>query len=115
MLACADGEVAASRTIKAAKYSKWGIYGDRSSGLRVPVCLCDRRVEQTGPFLCQMVGGVETKVCVPTGDVTPSINKGCGPFWLTRLSVWTAGFISASMLAHNRRMTPTHLREKKCR
>lgn len=34
-------------------------------------------------FLCQMVGGVETKVCVSTGDVTPSINKGCGPFWLT--------------------------------
>lgn len=40
MLACADGEVAASRTIKAAKYSKWGIYGDRSSGLRVPVSVC---------------------------------------------------------------------------
>lgn len=34
-------------------------------------------------FLCQMVGGVETKVCVSTGDVTPSINKACNPFWLT--------------------------------
>lgn len=34
-------------------------------------------------FLCQMVGGIETEMCVPTGDVTPSVNKGCSPFWLT--------------------------------
>lgn len=29
-----------------------------------------------------------------------------------RLSVWTAGLISASMLAHNRKKTPTQLKEK---
>lgn len=62
-------------------------------------------------FLCQMVGGVEIKMCVPTGDVTPSVNKGCGPLLADRLSVWTAGLISASMLAHDRRMTPTQLSE----
>ncbi len=47
-------------------------------------------------FLCQMVGGVETKMRVPTGDVTPSINKGCSPFWLTG---WAFGQLASLALA----------------
>lgn len=41
------------------------------------VCVCEKVA-----LLCQMVGGVVTKVCVSTGDVTPRTNKGCTPFWL---------------------------------
>lgn len=57
-------------------------------------------------FLCQMVVGVETKK-KEKEEVTPRVNKGCGPFSANWLSVWTAGLISTSTLAHNRRRTPT--------
>lgn len=77
MLVCADGGGNGQQDNKSRKGQQRGRGGRKSKGWRVVL------VVSRGGLPVQMVGGVETKMCVPAGDVTPSINKGCSPFWLT--------------------------------
>lgn len=63
-------------------------------------------------FLCQMVGGIETKNVCSNRRCNTKRQQRLQSLLADRLSVWTAGLISASLLAHNRRTTPTQLKEE---
>lgn len=76
---------------------------------------CERERERASKemvFLCQMVGGIETKNVCSNRRCNTKRQQRLQSLLADRLSVWTAGLISASLLAHNRRTTPTQLKEE---
>ena len=111
---CSREVAMASRTIKAgtAKCSKEGEKKSKRvaggvCGLCVCVCVC-KGVNRDGLPVPNGWWCCNKSVC-SNGRCNTSHQQRLQPLLAERLNVWTAGLISASMLAHNMRITPTHI------